>query len=75
MLKSALLTKNSNAARAYNKAIQQFLDLHNVSMFDTFNLTDNVMSFDGTHYGYGLNVMKVNIFLHYIQELVALGKW
>ncbi|KAL8616007.1 hypothetical protein ACOMHN_014969 [Nucella lapillus] len=76
MMKSPSLKHQSNPEiRVFNRDMKQFLDQHNVSMFDTYNLTSNMMSFDGTHYGFGVNFMKAKILFHYIQELASQGRW
>ncbi|XP_076441395.1 uncharacterized protein LOC143280579 [Babylonia areolata] len=75
MMRLPLKSSDGTGIRGFNQDIQHFLDGYHVPVFDTYNLTDNVMSLDGIHYGYGVNTMKVNIFLHYIHELKSLGKW
>ncbi len=59
----------------YNQVVNQYLDSWGIPVFDTFNLTNGVMSFDGAHYGLGLNNVKVQILLNYIQELAENGIW
>ncbi|KAK6175147.1 hypothetical protein SNE40_013669 [Patella caerulea] len=54
---------------SFIREIEEFLKVHNIPVFNTFNLTKNVMSFDGTHYGLGINLLKSQILLNYIKEL------
>ena len=75
MMRSSLTSLNSERVREFNENLKAFLAGWEVPVFDTFNLTDNVMSFDGQHYGLGLNKMKVTILLHYLQQLRLLGQW
>ncbi|ESO92523.1 hypothetical protein LOTGIDRAFT_232991 [Lottia gigantea] len=47
----------------------------NIPVFDTVPMTKNIVSFDGNHYGLGLNRQKVLFLLNYIQEIKEQGKW
>ncbi|KAK6174647.1 hypothetical protein SNE40_017883 [Patella caerulea] len=51
------------------------LKKYKVPTFNTFNMTENMMSFDGNHYGLGINIWKIQILLNYIQELKDNGAW
>ncbi|XP_046361618.2 uncharacterized protein LOC124138793 [Haliotis rufescens] len=59
----------------FNTNMAKFMGDRNISVFETFNLTDGMSSFDGTHYGMGINVVKSNILLHYIAELRHKNMW
>ena len=61
--------QSSESVRRYNAKMEEFLRPWGVPVFDTFNLTDGVMSFDGAHYGLGVNRVKVRILLAYLMEL------
>ncbi|ESP05618.1 hypothetical protein LOTGIDRAFT_152474 [Lottia gigantea] len=52
----------------YNKAMKKLLTEYNVPIFETFNLTDGVNSFDGPHYGQGVNLLKAKIILEFFRE-------
>lgn len=52
----------------FNNQLSEYCNLHNVTLFDTFNMTTGVHSFDGTHFGVGVNTMKVQILLNYLEE-------
>ncbi|XP_046374714.2 uncharacterized protein LOC124147909 [Haliotis rufescens] len=67
--------QNYQSVLKYNSVINDYLTSLTVPVFDTFNLTDGVMSFDGAHYGLGVNKVKVQILLNYIQELSDQGMW
>ncbi|XP_071078780.1 uncharacterized protein [Haliotis cracherodii] len=59
----------------FNKAMTRLFMKHDVPVLDTFNLTKGVTSFDGTHYGIGVNLMKAQILLNYIAEQETRGTW
>ncbi|XP_046578097.1 uncharacterized protein LOC124285862 isoform X2 [Haliotis rubra] len=59
----------------FNTNMEKFMGERNITVFNTFNLTDGMSSFDGTHYGMGVNVVKSNILLHYIAELRHKNLW
>ncbi|XP_046557016.1 uncharacterized protein LOC124266241 [Haliotis rubra] len=67
--------QNYQSVLKYNTIINNYLTSWGIPVFDTFNLTEGVMSFDGAHYGLGINKMKVQILLNYIQELSDKGIW
>ncbi|BFZ16491.1 hypothetical protein BsWGS_19530 [Bradybaena similaris] len=58
---------------AFNNQLRPVLDAHKVPVFDTFQLTDGVMSFDGVHFGRGVNDVKAQIFLNYVHQLRSKG--
>ena len=61
-------SQNRQSILRYNKEIQHLLNVWGVPVFNTFNLTDGTTSFDGAHYGKGVNDVKAQIFLNYILE-------
>ncbi|XP_067665829.1 uncharacterized protein [Haliotis asinina] len=67
--------QGSENIKAFNKAMTKLFKEHDVPVLDTFNLTQGVTSFDGTHYGLGVNLMKAQIFLNYIAEQEIRGRW
>ncbi|KAL8571884.1 hypothetical protein ACOMHN_011476 [Nucella lapillus] len=67
--------QNGESVRRYNEDIGRFLRRWNVSVFDTYNMTDGVMSFDGAHYGLGVNRVKVKVLLAHLLELTLQGVW
>ena len=75
MMRTPLTKVDNSLVQTYNGAVQQLLQQYGVPVLDTYQLPDNVMSFDGQHYGYGVNTVKVSILLHYIQQLQAEGRW
>lgn len=52
----------------YNGQIREILKKYEIPEFNTFNLTDGTMSYDGLHFGKGINHAKAQIFLNYILE-------
>ncbi|KAK7480088.1 hypothetical protein BaRGS_00028648 [Batillaria attramentaria] len=60
---------------SFNRNLTQFWSAYNVAIFDSFNMTDGVTSFDGTHYGLGVNRAKVQVLMHYFRTLAAQRLW
>ncbi|XP_022800564.1 uncharacterized protein LOC111338354 isoform X2 [Stylophora pistillata] len=56
------------AILSFNENLLKYCNHHNITMFDSFNMTMGVHSFDGTHFGVGVNTMKVQILLNYLEE-------
>ncbi|KAI8779357.1 hypothetical protein BgiBS90_020339 [Biomphalaria glabrata] len=52
----------------YNNKVKDYMDQHNVSVLRFFNLTRPVVSYDGSHYGKGVNDVKLQILLNYLLE-------
>lgn len=52
----------------FNRDMREFLEPFGVPVFDTFNLTLGVHSYDGTHYGFGVNMMKAQLFMNFLDE-------
>ena len=52
----------------FNSDMREFLEPIGVPVFDTFNLTLGVHSYDGTHYGFGVNMMKAQLFMNFLDE-------
>ena len=61
-------TQNAEKIFRFNQDMREFLELHGVAVFDTFNLTLGVSSYDGTHYGFGVNMMKAQLLLNFLEE-------
>ncbi|XP_046566727.1 uncharacterized protein LOC124275289 isoform X1 [Haliotis rubra] len=59
----------------FNRDMEKFLNEYEIPVLKTYNMTDGVRSFDGTHYALGVNVLKANILLNYIQELSDAAAW
>lgn len=53
----------------YAKFIKEYLSKLCIPVMDTINITKHVMSWDGTHYGWGVNMLKADIVLNYIEHL------
>lgn len=60
-------SKNDRVAR-FNLSMEKYLSAYGIPVFDTFSLTNGVRSIDGTHFGMGLNMVKAQLFLNFIQE-------
>ena len=52
----------------FNKQIHEYLRRRDVAVIDTFDMSKRLLSYDGLHYGLGLNFLKVNMILNYLEE-------
>ncbi|XP_067679518.1 uncharacterized protein [Haliotis asinina] len=68
-------TQSKSNVLLFNRDMEKFLKEYEVPVLKTFNMTEDVRSFDGTHYALGVNVVKANVILNYIQELSDAGVW
>ncbi|XP_059142496.1 uncharacterized protein LOC131930126 [Physella acuta] len=69
LLKSGLNTaQQSDHMKFYNRVIRGVMEKRGVPVVDFFNLTEGVMSYDGTHFGKGLNDVKAHIFVNFLLE-------
>ena len=53
---------------AYNRDIYRYCQQNNITLFDTYNMTRQTYSYDGTHYGFGVNMMKAQILLNIFED-------
>lgn len=58
--------------KIFNKILRDFCNEKNIMLMDTFNFTRGIHSFDGTHYGYEINRLKIQILLNSLKEMVEL---
>ncbi|XP_046357073.1 uncharacterized protein LOC124135675 [Haliotis rufescens] len=70
-----VLAQDYDSVKRYNDNMEPFLRRWKVPVFNTFNMTDGMTSFDGQHYGLGMNVAKANVILSYLNELKNIGLW
>ncbi|XP_071119778.1 uncharacterized protein [Haliotis cracherodii] len=59
----------------YNAFINSHVRAAGIPILDTFNMTDGIMSYDGAHYGFGINMIKSQIVFNYLTHLRAHGIW
>nr|KAG5711798.1 hypothetical protein BaRGS_023562 [Batillaria attramentaria] len=71
----AFSSQTSETAMKYNDQMDALMRFNRLPVFDTFNLTKGLVSYDGVHYGLGANRVKVRIFLNYLLELYLKHKW
>ena len=64
-----LPTQGDEAIQKFADDIASYLKEYNVPILDFRHITKGVYSFDGTHYGTGVNMMKVQILLNYLATL------
>ena len=55
----------------FNKDTSAFCHSRGIPVFDTFNMTLGVHSFDGTHYGFGVNMLKARVLLNFLEAEYA----
>ncbi|KAK2561601.1 hypothetical protein P5673_015587 [Acropora cervicornis] len=60
--------QGNSAITSFNENLAKYCQENNIAVFDSFNMTTGVHSFDGTHFGIGVNMMKVQILLNYLEE-------
>jgi hypothetical protein len=76
LLKSPLLlAQESEGVQRFNEKIEHYLTKSKIPFLNFYNLTEGTFSFDGSHYGFGINLSKVQILLNYIQEMQRRGRW
>ncbi|XP_071104505.1 uncharacterized protein [Haliotis cracherodii] len=61
--------------RIFNQLMRDRMERYGVTVFDTFNMTKGVATPDGTHYGFGLNLMKAQMFLNLVLEMRDRLEW
>lgn len=52
----------------FNAKLRQYLSPRAVPIVDTFNLTRNLITYDGSHYTKAANLLKVQILLNYLAD-------
>ncbi|CAH1791813.1 unnamed protein product [Owenia fusiformis] len=55
--------------KQFNRHVDAYLRKLCVPVMNTEELSKNVFSFDGTHYGLGMNLIKAKIILNYVAKL------
>ena len=63
-----IVSQGNDRVIRFNQEMRRFLEPFQVPEFDTFNLTLGVHSYDGTHYGFGVNMMKAQLFMNFLDE-------
>ncbi|EDO44709.1 predicted protein [Nematostella vectensis] len=53
---------------AFNEKIHRYLTKRNIPVFDVYPMTSGVYSYDGTHYGIGVNLLKARMLVNYIED-------
>lgn len=69
MLSPSYGARQSEYVVRYNRRVNDILRRRGISVLDFFEMTKSVMSFDGSHYGLGLNNLKAQVLLNYILEM------
>lgn len=62
--------QNNQKITEYNKLMSDKMKNTGIDVFDVFPMTNGVHSYDGTHYGVGLNILKVQYLLNYIHQSI-----
>ena len=63
-----LKTQNNDRIMEYNRQMKEYLQPHRIPVFDVFNLTVGIKSYDGTHYGFGVNMVKAQLLMNFLEE-------
>lgn len=61
------LFDNTGIAR-FNAGMHKYLRSRDVYVIDTFDMSKDLFSYDGLHHGIGMNFLKVQILLNYLEE-------
>lgn len=61
-------TQNNDKCGECSRVLKQFCNSHGIPYIDIMPLTKNIFSFDGTHYAYEVNYMKIQILLNYLSS-------
>lgn len=56
-------TQGNDRIIVFNKQLREFCHRNNIDVFDMYNITADVHSFDGTHYGSVVNALKVRLLI------------
>lgn len=69
-LKSVVHYKLQKSERAVNftNTISNYLRAYNATVFDNFKITNNVHSFDGTHFGQAVNLLKIRMLIKLLKR-------
>ena len=66
-----LLLQNKQRTITYARETSKFLADYGIPTLNTHALTDGMVSWDGTHYGYGVNTQIAHILLSYFELVTA----
>ena len=59
---------------SFNRQLRDFCMRNDILVFDTFNITADVHSFDGTHYGSEVNLLKVSMLIDSLMKISKFGR-
>ena len=52
----------------FNKLVEEYLEKRGAKVLKTFEITKNVKSYDGRHHGLGMNLLKVDLIMNYLEQ-------
>lgn len=55
---------HNDAIQKFNHAIRAYLEGKNITFIRTFEMSQNLKSYDGQHYGFGFNYHKIQLILN-----------
>ena len=61
-------SQGNDKVAQFNDKMRQYLEPRGVKVFDTFDLTRGIHSYDGTHYGVGVNMLKAQLLMNFLEE-------
>lgn len=74
LLKSPkFVNQNRDSVLYFNSAVKNLLTGPNMAVVDTFRMTDDVISYDGTHYGRALGEVKAALLVQMIERMKESG--
>jgi hypothetical protein len=63
-------SQNNQKIQVYNDEMTKLMEARGISVFDVFKMTSGVHSYDGTHYGFGINIAKAQLLFNYIDATI-----
>ena len=59
---------HNDAIQNFNHAVRNYLAEKNATFIRTFEMSQNLRSYDGRHYGFGFNYYKIQMILNYLMR-------
>ena len=69
MLNKPCRISEESVVEKFNRDVKTLVSQYGMAYFDTYEMTRNVFSYDGTHYLEGVNMVKADLLLNVIQKL------
>lgn len=59
---------NNKRMQTFNRIMRRYLTERNIPVIPTYDMSNNVRSYDGRHYGIGFNDVKVQLFINFLKQ-------